>query len=133
MSKKAALTLDDLDALVAELQAALPPVRFAALAKRLQRAAASARAAPPPKAPESFPDRCVLALGAILARADEKAGLLLDALAAAGHPVQDLPIRGLKPTIARLTALLGEDSVWAGVESVLAQARAFGALRETVV
>lgn len=127
-------------ALLKALKQKLGAQRFAALIEMLDedgpeallqealRSAAGSRA----RAPD-FPTQIQTLMAPLLARADEKAGLLIDALAAAGHDVDGLAPKGFRPTVVKLAARFGEEAVLRAAEGVMAQARAFGALRESVV
>jgi hypothetical protein len=123
----------DLARLAARLRTQLGPQGAHALAELLTQPAEPPPPAAKAEAPPSFADRIIAQLGPILARADEKADLLIEALTAAGHDLADVTPRGLKPTIARLVARCGEAAVQQGADLVIARAKAFGALRETVV
>lgn len=138
---------DDVDpaifALAERIKAELGPEGFAAFLALLRsgaidaiesglaretEVAASASAAPTP----DLADELAVLFDPLLAKADEKAELLLDALAAAGHAVDHIPAKGFRPTIARLQRTLSDDTIRAGAEAAMAAVRAFGSLRETV-
>lgn len=130
-------------ALLQALKAKLGAQRFAALIEILDEdgpeallEAMAARTQPqatkPTKAPD-FADRIQAQFSPLLARADEKAGLLIDALGASGHDVSAITPKGWRPTIVRLAVRFGEDAVQRAADRVMDDARRFGALRETVV
>lgn len=124
----------DIAALAARLKADLTPAEVAALARALSQPdiAKTTRAAPAARPDTLIADITAL-FQPLLARAEEKAGLLVDALAAAGFPVGEVQVRGFAPTLRRLRAIAPDQAIRAAAETVMAQARAFGSLRETVV
>jgi hypothetical protein len=127
------VTGPDLHRLARRLRRQLGAQGCADLADLLVQAEPSAPAKTPRSRAGGHPDAIAAQLSPILARADEKAGLLIDALTKAGHRVEGIAPRGLKPTITRLVALCGQAAVQQAADQVIADAKAFGALRETVV
>lgn len=129
----------DLAALLIQLKKELGPTKFAKLVERLS----ATKDEPAPLSPNPAPRRndayeaLVVEIEALmaplLARADEKARLLVDAAAAAGADIGDIPIKGLRPTVRRMQARLSDDVIRKAARAVMAQAQAYGSLRETVV
>lgn len=136
----------DLAALLMRLKAELGPAKFAKLVARMSANEAANTAAThtdlirtgPAKAAAPASDDTVILevealLSPLLARADEKAQLLLDAAMAEGGDVSDLKPKGLRPTVKRLRTRMADAAILAAAHRVMADAHAYGSQRETVV
>lgn len=106
---------------------------FAQIRQHSDQALFAILAAPPPKkqAPKDFARDIAARLAPIVAPAEEKADLLIEALAETHGPVA-IAIDGLVPTIRKLAARHGEAAVAAAADVVLARQAAWGSSREKV-
>ena len=75
--------------------------------------------------------RVTAMLAPVVARASEKADMLIDELAHTEGPVA-IKADGLAPTVRRLAARYGEDAVEAAAIALMARLKAWGSTRERV-